>query len=233
MIYSPTTEQCTVYDLSYGAARAEEETFISTDKSSFTWPLQEFSVGSTAYVFLRPMQRHYIPSEDGWVSYIRELPKYLGKGQTAEEAFDDLKISIHVDFQRLHRMRPFEMSDEETTKWSNLASVIDVLEYKITTPVTVREIGQVSFGKIARPQRVKWIRGENYLIDPTKVPAELMGCRPGQWIEAIVKRHPVSHTILKIESINKIRFRIPRDSEIGTMWQSMPEADLTPDDWTW
>jgi predicted RNase H-like HicB family nuclease len=222
-----------MYDLSHSAAEIEQETFIPKVMSSFTWPIKEFSVGSTAYVFLRPIQRQDIPSEDGWVSYIRELPKHIGKGQTAEEAFEDLKINIHADFQRLHRKRPFEMSEEESARWSNLASVIDVLEYKMTTPVVVREIGQVSYGMISRPQRIKWIRGENYFIDPTKVPGDLMGCVTGQWIEAVVKRDPINHRVLEIESVNKIRFRIPSESEIKSFWENMPEANLESDDWVW
>jgi hypothetical protein len=125
------------------------------------------------------------------------------------------------------------MSEEERARWSDLAKVIDILEYKMTTPVVVREIGQVSYGMISRPQRIKWIRGENYFIDPTRVPGELMGCAPGQWVEAVVKRDPVNHRILEIESINKIRFRIPTESEIEKMWESMPKADLTSDSWTW
>ncbi len=113
MIYSPNTVQCAIYDLSHSASKPEQESFISADMSSLTWPIKEFSVGKTAYVFLRPIQRQDIPSEDGWTSYIRELPNHIGKGPTAEEAFEDLQVNIHVDFQRLHRKRPFEMSEEE------------------------------------------------------------------------------------------------------------------------
>jgi hypothetical protein len=233
MIYAPLAEQCAIYDISHNTAETEYKTLVPTDMSSFTWPLREFSVGSTAYRFFRTVQRCEIPSEGGYVSYIRQLPNYTGKGQTAEKAFEDLKVNIHVDFQRLLRMRPFEMGEEEKSKWSSLASVVDLLEYKITTPLIVREIGQISYGKISRPQRIKWIRDENYFIDPTKVPGELMACAPGQWIEAVVKRDPVSHRILEIESIGKIKFRIPRESEIKEIWESMPKKDLESDDWTW
>lgn len=233
MLYAPLADQCAIYDIYHNTAEVEYETRVPTDMSSFTWPLREFSVGSTAYRFFKTVQRNEIPSEDGWLSYISQLPNYTGKGQTAEEAFEDLRVNIHVDFQRLLRMRPFEMSEEEKSKWSSLASVIDLLEYKITTPLIVREIGQVSHGMISRPKRIKWIRDENYIIEPSRVPGELMACATGQWIEAVVKRDPVSHKILEIESISKIKFRIPRESEIKEIWESMPRTNLESDDWTW
>jgi len=233
MIYSPAIEQCAIYDQSNSATEIEQKSFISTGMSSSSWPIKEFSMGSTAYVFLKPIQRCDIPSEGGWISYIRALPQFSGKGQTSEEAYEDLKINIHADFQQLHRKRPFEMSKEENTRWSNLVSVIDVLEYKMTTPVVVREIGQISYGKISRPYRIKWITGENYIIEPQKVPGELMACRTSEWIEAVVKRDPVSNQVLEIETINRIRFRIPTETEIRRFWENIPSADLPRSDWSW
>ena len=233
MLYSPSIQQYAISDRSYNAAEVELEDLFFTDKSSFNCPMEKFSIGSTSYKFFKVVQRCDLPVEDGWISYINELHTYTGKGKTVEDALEDLKINIHVDFQRLLRMRPFEMSDEEKTKWSNLASIVDLLEYKMTTPMVVREIGQVSFGKISRPQIIKWIRDEEYFIDPDRVPGELMGCATGQWIEAVVKRDPVKHKILEIESINKIRFRIPNESQAKRIWENIPKADLESDDWTW
>jgi hypothetical protein len=222
-----------MYDQFNSATAVERNPLISAGMSSFSWPIKDFSVGSTTYVFLKPIQRCDIPGMDGWISYFRALTQYSGKGQTAEEAFEDLKINIHTDFQQLHRKRPFEMSKEESARWSSLASVIDVFEYKITTPVVVREIGQVSYGMRSRPYRIKWITGENYLIEPEKVPGDLMACITSEWIEAVVKRDPVSNQVLEIESINRIRFRIPTETEIRRFWGNIPSADLPRSDWSW
>jgi len=233
MIFLPAVEQSAIYGHSNSATEIEQNFFITTGMSSSSWQINRFSVGSTSYVFIKPVQGCNIPSEGEWISYIRSLPQYLGKGSTSDEAYEDLKINIHVDFQQLHMKRPFEMSKEESTRWSNLASVIDVLEYKMTTPLVVREIGQISYGKRSRPFRIKWITGENYIIVPEKVPGELMACRTSEWIEAVVKRHPVNHQVLEIESINRIRFRIPTDNEILNFWENIPQAELPRSDWSW
>ena len=60
-----------------------------------------------------------------------------------------------------------------------------------------------------------------------------MGCAPGQWIEAIVKRHPITHREIGIESINRISFRIPTESEVKKFHDSLPEADAEPSDISW
>ncbi len=233
MIYSPATEQCDMSTRFYGATETVQEFFIPQEMSSFVWPINKFSVGSTVYIFLKPVRRCYMTVEDEWISYIRELPIYSGKGKSAEESFEDLKINIHVDFQQLQRIRPFEMNDDEKSRWSDLASVIDLLEYRMTTPVVVREIGQVSYHMRSRPYRIKWITGENYIIEPERVPGDLMACRTGEWIEAVVKRDPVTNRVLEIESINRIRFRIPTETEIRKFWGNIPLADLPRSDWSW
>lgn len=233
MIYSPTIEQCAMYDSAHGAVEVEQGISISADMSSFPWPLKEFSVGSMVYLFLRPIQRHDILSEDGWVSYIRELPKHIGKGQTADEAFEDLKINIHVDFQRLYKKRPFEMTEQEQLAWLRLTNVIDLLHYRTTTPIVMKEIGSISYGMISRPFAIEWISGKTYLIEPHKVPGDLMGCKPGQWIEAVVKRDPLTYREIEIESITKISFHLPSETEVKKFWKSLPKADVQTTDWTW
>lgn len=125
------------------------------------------------------------------------------------------------------------MAEQDQVRWMEITNIIDLLDYKTTTPVVVREIGCVSYQRISRPARIKWLSGKNYCIDPDKVPGELMSCGPGQWIEAIVKRDPITHLEIEIESINRISFRIPTDSEVRGFWDNLPEADLESTDSTW
>jgi hypothetical protein len=158
---------------------------------------------------------------------------YVGGGETPDQALEELKMQIHADFQILLRKRPFEMDDGEHSKWVQLTSVIDLLYYKTTTPIITHEIGRVSFGKIARPHHIEWINDTRYPIDPQRTPGELMSCRTGQWIEAVVRRNPVSHVILGIDSIRKISFRIPSESELNSVWEAMPEAKAESDEWVW
>ena len=213
----------------------EEQYFVEAEQLSsvLTSPLSDLAVGRTSYRFIGRVLVNWTPVDKGWVCYITELGNYVGSGATIGLSFEELKLAIHTDFQRLERKRPFEMDEGERAKWVQLTSVIDLLHYKMTTPVETREIGQVSFEKISRPCSIKWISGQQYIIDPHRVPAELMSCRPGQWIEAIVKRDPITHRETEIESIRKISFRIPRESEVKTFWEGLPKAELESTGWTW
>lgn len=214
---------------------SEDQYFVGVEQwsSVLAAPLIDFAVGRTYYRFIERVIVNKFPVGKGWVCYITDLSGYVGSGDTIKTAEEELKLAIHTDFQRLERKRLFEMDEEERTKWTQLTSVIDLLDYKMTTPIVTREIGEVSFEKISRPCSIKWISGQTYVIDPYKVPAELMSCRPGQWVEAIVKRDPITHREIEIESITKIRFRIPQESEVKAFWEGLPKAELKSTGWTW
>ena len=214
---------------------SEDQYFVGVEQwsSVLAAPLVDFAVGHTYYRFIERVLVNWTPIDQTWICYVMELNNYVGNGDTIEQAFEELKLAIHTDFQRLERKRLFEMDEEERTKWTQLTNVIDLLDYKMTTPIVTREIGEVSFWKISRPHSIKWISGQTYFIDPHKVPAELMSCRPGQWVEAIVKRDPITNREIEIESITKISFRIPRPSEVQALWERMPKAQLESTEWAW
>ncbi len=209
--------------------RVEESPF-----SALTEPIRDMRVGQTYYRFIRPAVVHYIlTARGGWMCFISGLARYAGNGETPDKALEELKMQIHADFQTLLRKRPFEMDNGEHSKWVQLTSVIDLLYYKTTTPMITHEIGRVSFGKIARPHHIEWINGARYQIDPREVPGELMGCRTGQWVEAVVRRNPVSQAILGIDSVRKISFRVPNESELDSIWETMAEAKVESGEWIW
>jgi hypothetical protein len=165
--------------------------------------------------------------------YVSGLTGQLGGGDTPDGAFEELKVQIHAVFQTLLEKRPFEMSEEEHSKWIQLTNVIDLLHYKTTTPLITHEIGQVSFGMVDRPHHIEWINGKVDPIRPERAPGDLMSCAPSQWIEAVVRRDPLSFEILEIESIRKIRFRKPSESQLRAAWDNMPEAKLDSAEWVW
>jgi hypothetical protein len=220
-------------DVLCGAADAKK--WLNEDlaqiPSALTTSFDRISVGRTTYHLIRPVAANHIPTIDGWACRLNELDIYVGRGKTPHEAREDLEIQIHTDFQRLYAKRPFEMTDDEQRRWCQIAGVIDVLNYRMTTPLVVREMGQVSYGKISRPYRIKWLNGKNYTIEPDKVPGELMSCAPGQWIEAVVLKDPMTFGIVEIQSITKVKFRLPTDSEIEEFWNDMPIADLDSGEW--
>lgn len=208
----------------------------NVDSGSFS-ALQEtkrdMRVGATYYCFVRPVVINHVPTGKGWMCYTSGLSGYAGQGDTPEHALEDWSIQIHAAFQALLRKRSFEMDDEERSKWVRLTSIIDLLHYRTTTPVTTYEIGQVHWAMIARPHHIEWITGKSDLIEPYRVSGDLMGCRPGQWIEAVVRRDPMSHAVIQIESIRKITFRTPNKSELKSAWETMPDAKLESGNWVW
>lgn len=201
--------------------------------SMLAQPLDYLQVGETRYQFVRHAQLNWLPTAKGWVCHILELTGYAGEADTPEHAFAELKVQVHTDFQVLLRKRPFEMDEVQRSKWVRLTSVIDLLHYRTTTPLTTQEIGQIHFDQIARPHRIEWINDRSYVIDVERVPAELMSYATGQWIEATVKHHPVDHRILQIESVRKISFRIPTKTETKSLWEKMPKAEVEAGQWHW
>jgi len=206
-----------------------EEINAKMNSSNF-YPLMEIKVGDTKYRLLSSIdtQVYFDPIDKKWEcrNYSGKL-NYIGISDTSrEEAIDNFKLQVHIRFQQLYSKRPFEMTEDEYNEWIKLANTIDLLHYKTTTPLEAREIGCVSYGMLSYPYRIKWLTDENYIIDPSKVPGELMSYKTGQWIEAVVKRHPVSYKILSISSIKKIRFNIPRPGEAQRYWDNIEKIKL-------
>jgi len=231
MILSKENIQLASFDhvLAEDRAYYPEEVNSRMNSSNF-YPLMEIEIGDTKYKLLSSIdtQVSFDPIEKKWEcrNYSGAL-NYIGVSDTSrEDAIENFKLQIHIHFQQLYSKRPFEMTEDEYNEWIKLANTIDLLLYKTTTPLETREIGCVSYGMLSYPYQIKWLTDENYIIDPSKVPGELMSYKTGQWIEAVVKRHPVSYKILSISSIKKIRFHIPRPGEAQRYWDNIEKIKL-------
>lgn len=208
---------------------SREEINIKMNSCNF-YPLMEIRVGDTEYRLLSSIdtQVYFDPIDKKWecLNYSGKL-NYVGLSDISrEDAVENFKLQIHIRFQQLYSKRPFEMTRDEYNEWIKLANTVDLLHYKTTTPLETREIGCVSYGMLSYPYRIKWLTDENYILDPSKVPGELMSYKTGQWIEAVVKRHPISYKILNIISVKKIRFHIPRPVEAQNYWDNMEKIKL-------
>lgn len=199
---------------------------------STTTLIQGFRVGDCTYEFLRAQSRRYASTEGaGWECVIDNLSEYCAQAATQEEAFNELAVMIHTEFQRLLAKRPFEMDESERIAWKRLANTIDLLTYKLSKPLEFVETGCISFGKISRPNRVKWIDGSNYRIDADLVPGELMACRPGQWIECVVLRDRITKQVSRIKSFRKIMIRIPTEAQISRIWEGIEPGVFQDTKW--
>lgn len=218
--FTPFEDESTSYHYEKKASYEYSSSFDS---------LQYIKVGETSYKLLSPIVTAtvYVPDQKLWVCHTGGKFKYVGiSKESREAALKEFELQIHTRFQQLYSKRPFEMIEDEYGEWIKLANTIDLLHYKTTTPLETREVGCVSYWRLSYPYRIKWLTDENYIIDPSKVPAELMSYKPGQWIEAVVKRDPVNYKVLNISSIKKIRFHIPTDREAQNYWDKIKKIEL-------
>jgi hypothetical protein len=196
--------------------------------------LGSLKIGNTIYRFLQEISVKSVRNHqtEDWICWSSSLDdSIVGKGDTFSSAENDFRNQLHAVFQKLYRKRPFEMNAQESSLWEKLVNVIDVHHYRTTTPLIVREVGQVSYGMISRPYQIKWLTGHNYIIDSSRVPDNLMSMRTGQYIDAVVKRDPVTHKVLEIVSVKSISFHLPNNNEAKRIWEEMPVAQLPEGGW--
>jgi len=191
--------------------------------------------GSASYELIRPVQINFTWFENMWKCWSDNFGfAYVGTGESLPLAYSNWENLVHVDFQTLYHKRPFEMIPEEQKRWTLLVGTIDVLYYRLNTPLSLREIGCVSWDKFPYPAKIDWIDGRSEFFLLSQTPPELAECAPSQWIEAIVKRHPVTHRLLSIEHIQKIKSLFkPSPSQLSREWESAPRADLPKTKWDW
>lgn len=227
------SSQISFEDESLSSESYYPEKRASSEHSSTLDNFTSFEVGNTKYILICPLNitTVYLDQKYIWLCQSQTSGlKYVGiSKKNRESAIEDFKYQLHIRFQQLYAKRPFEMTEDEYNEWIKLANTIDLLHYKTTTPLETREIGCVSYWKLSYPYRIKWITDENYIIDPSKVPGELMSCKTGQWIEAVVKRDPVNYKVLHISSFKKIRFHVPSEEEAQRNWEKLNLIQLKQD----
>jgi hypothetical protein len=191
--------------------------------------------GSASYELIRPVQVNFTWVGNMWMCWSDDFGfAYVGTGESLPSAYSNWENLVHVDFQTLYHRRPFEMAPEEQKRWNLLVGTIDVLHYRQNTPLSLREVGCISWDKYQYPTRINWINGSSDYFSLSQVPPELAECKPGQWIEAVVKRHPVTNRLLTIEHIQKIKsLFMPSPSQLNRDWESVPRADLPKTKWDW
>jgi hypothetical protein len=102
----------------------------------------------------------------------------------------------------------------------------------LTTPLTLRQIGQVAVRACSLPGSIEWEDGSREQVRLDQMPGEFADYPLGQHFEAVVVRDPVDFRLLKATQIQRIE-PLPRMSpeefqdllrRIPTT-RSLPEAD--------
>lgn len=234
--YAPShaiSHAMTLEEAQFGAT--DGPTAASGTSASGVVRLRDLSVGSARYEFLKPLSARHSWDGDAWICWALEpgLP-YKGRGETPALARQEWACLLHADFQRLYAMRPFEMSEADLRRWQSLLRIIDVSQYRESTPVSLREIGQVRWDTRPYPYKIQWIDGRYDLIELNLVPPELAGCKPGQWVEADVRRHPRTGCLVQIDHVQRIAtIREPSEKQLDQYWQDLPKAETEECDWDW
>ncbi len=197
--------------------------------------LAEIRFEGTVYRCPNTVRLNYQFYGQTWNCWARELASiYVGEGETPKLARDDWHQKFHSAFQRLYSMRPFEMSEEDARCWETILSDVDVVEYGLAKPLTVREIGCVHFLRTSYPSQMHWIDGRKESFSLHQVPDELAGCKPGQWVEAIVEREPQTGRLLRVVHVQRISSPLPESpSNVRAAWEAMRTAELIEADWDW
>lgn len=197
--------------------------------------LDKIRFEDTTYRCPNLVRLHYQFDGQVWNCWAREIAGVcIGEGYTPKLARDDWYQRFHAEFQRLFAMRPFEMTSDDSRNWETILSVVDVVEYRQNKPLSVREIGCVRFPRTPYPSQMNWIDGRKEAFSLHQVPAELAGCKPGQWVDAIIEREPRTGKLLRVVHIQRISSPLPENPRsIRSAWEKMRMADLPETEWDW
>lgn len=200
-------------------------------------PVSEIEVGEARYRLRRPLQGDFVITGDGscefWVEGFGFW--FVGHGPLADDAYNDWREQVHETFQVLHGKRPFEMDQQEAARWETLQNVIDVIGYQNETPIRVRQLGQVrSFHR--GPRVITWADGSRDSVTLDQAPPEFARLRPGQPIEAITERDPVTGRLRRLRDVRPIQsFHRLSGRELTEFWNSLPGTSSLPEstrDWS-
>jgi hypothetical protein len=211
----------------------EQRRLSSGTSASGRANLRDIQVGTTRYFLQTELSLEKVWDGAQWVCWSPNIgAECSGKASSIGEAQDEWAKQVHASFQRLYAMRPVHMSPNEAALWARLESVVDVCTYRDTTPIALREIGRVRYGRFQYPHTIEWIHGRKDTINLNQAPAELAGCKIGQWIEADVLRQPRTGLLLGVQHIQQIKSP-PRvdDARIEELWKALPAAELPESEW--
>ena len=172
--------------------------------------------GNHRYPLRRPLRGEYLPapvrildsgSSRPGRARVEGLPgsRFVGLGDTAEQAWANWHDRIHTEFQRLWGMRPFERTSVDRHDWEALRAVIDTAGYERTEPVRVREVGQLLAHEPGR-RRVRWVhRNADEPVSSAltgTLPPEFAALRAGRWFEMTSLRSRSDGSLLGGEALS-------------------------------
>ncbi len=193
-------------------------------------PISELSDGVTGY----PLRRSLVGQ---FYATLRELhvdglsPRFVGVGERLEVARADLELKIHARVQQLLGMRPFEMDAADRRDSDVLNRIIDLTVYRNTSPIIVRQFGEVLYEQTSYPRAIRWDNGYKESVALTQVRnPDFVTFAPYQPIEAWVVRDPLTREILYITSVVKTaRLRSANEIQQSGFGERIRSSNDLPD----
>jgi hypothetical protein len=121
----------------------------------------------------------------------------VGRGKSSDLARTNWENRLHVKFQELYPLLADEMTGKQRRAWARLSDLVDVEAYRKSDSVVGREVGKVVKTWTDR-KLVEWRNGTQEVIRFVRAIGEFACVADGEWMEALVARHPDSYKIRRI-----------------------------------
>jgi hypothetical protein len=196
--------------------------------------VHEIRVGRARYPLREPAAGKFQPGREGWTFFADPfLPHFVGKGPSDTGALENWCELIHVSFQRLRATCEIRRTAKEQEQWDRLCELLDVTAYVASCPIKLRQRGEVVR---AFPWEVRWAEGPAEQVALALVPDEFAAFEVGDWLEAVLDRHPVTREILYVHEVRPVPpGKLLTAEEAGRFWQSLAQKKDLPEsgrDWT-
>ena len=161
-------------------------------------------VGGVSY----PLRRAFVGR---YYRYLEQLivdgvsPLIVGRGASENEAKEDFCLQIHSTIQDLLGKRPFELSNRDKQLLTIIDRFVDVTVFRNTQSIQVRQYGKISKAR-PYPEEIEWENGTKDLVPVSLViTPEYVNYKPGQPVEAVVERDPMTFRLRRIVHISKCK----------------------------
>lgn len=155
-----------------------------------------------------PLRRAFVGR---YYRYLEQLiidgisPLIVGRGASENAAKEDFCLQIHSAIQDLLGKRPFELSSRDKQLLTTIDRFVDVTVFRNTQPIQVRQYGKISKAR-PYPEEIEWENGTKDIVPLSLVSTpEYVSFKPGQPIEAVVERDPMTFRLRRVIHISKCK----------------------------
>lgn len=174
-------------------------------------------IGDVSY----PLRRAFVGR---YYRYFEQLivdgisPLIVGRGASENAAKQDFCLQIHSAIQDLLGKRPFELSNRDKQLLTTIDRFVDVTVFRNTQSIQVRQYGKISKAR-PYPEEIEWENGTKDLVPVSLVvTAEYVNYKPGQPVEAVVERDPMTFRLRRVVHISKCK--------VARSWSGKDETEF-------